>query len=97
MFLFQLDNRGNRLLVPEESAINTPAVGAAYVIKRYSAQATDEISFEVKYYFFLFLQDFHARFAAVMEESCNFVTIHFLNSPLPPPQKKLVSGHYAPM
>ncbi|KAG1706177.1 Rho GTPase-activating protein 32 [Nymphon striatum] len=44
---FELDNRGNRLLVPEESAINTPAVGAAYVIKRYFAQATDEISFEV--------------------------------------------------
>uniref|UniRef100_T1IL19 Rho-GAP domain-containing protein n=1 Tax=Strigamia maritima TaxID=126957 RepID=T1IL19_STRMM len=44
---FELDNRGNRLIVTDESAINTPAVAAAYVVKRYQAQASDEISFEV--------------------------------------------------
>ncbi|XP_067138233.1 uncharacterized protein [Centruroides vittatus] len=43
----ELDNRGNRLIVADEAAINTPAVAAAYVVKRYSAQANDEISFEV--------------------------------------------------
>ncbi|XP_067143802.1 uncharacterized protein [Centruroides vittatus] len=43
----ELDNRGNRLIVPDEAAINTPAVAAAYVVRRYTAQATDEISFEV--------------------------------------------------
>ncbi|XP_076322325.1 uncharacterized protein LOC143231655 isoform X3 [Tachypleus tridentatus] len=43
----QLDNRGNRLIVTDEAAINTPAIAAVYVIKRYTAQATDEISFEV--------------------------------------------------
>ncbi|XP_064470782.1 uncharacterized protein LOC135385411 isoform X2 [Ornithodoros turicata] len=43
----ELDNRGNRLLVTDESAINTPAVAAAYVTKSYQAQAPDEISFEV--------------------------------------------------
>ncbi|KAG8199000.1 hypothetical protein JTE90_001799 [Oedothorax gibbosus] len=44
---FELDNRGNRLIVTDEVAINTPAVAAAYVVVPYSAQATDEISFDV--------------------------------------------------
>ena len=43
---FELDNRGHRLIVTDDSDINTPAVAAAYVIKRYAAQASDEISFE---------------------------------------------------
>ncbi|GBM58957.1 Rho GTPase-activating protein 32 [Araneus ventricosus] len=43
----ELDNRGNRLIVTDEAAINTPAVAAAYVIKRYASQANDEISLEV--------------------------------------------------
>ncbi|XP_029842962.3 uncharacterized protein LOC8041089 isoform X1 [Ixodes scapularis] len=43
----ELDNRGNRLLVTDESAINTPAVAAAYVTRSYQAQAPDEISFQV--------------------------------------------------
>lgn len=36
-------------MLTEDSAINVPAVAAAHVIKRYTAQASDEISFEVKY------------------------------------------------
>ena len=44
----QVDNRGNRLIVTDDSDINTPAVAAAYAIKRYSKQAQDEISFEVR-------------------------------------------------
>ncbi|XP_063841860.1 GTPase-activating protein CdGAPr-like isoform X4 [Scylla paramamosain] len=43
----ELDNRGHRLIVTDDSDINTPAVAAAYVVKRYMAQASDEISFEV--------------------------------------------------
>jgi hypothetical protein len=43
-----MDNRGNRLMVTQESAINTPAIAAAHVIKRYNARAQDEISFEVR-------------------------------------------------
>ncbi|TSQ58031.1 Rho GTPase-activating protein 32 [Bagarius yarrelli] len=43
----EIDNKGNRLLVHDESSINVPAVAAAHVIKRYIAQAADEISFEV--------------------------------------------------
>ncbi|XP_028838990.1 rho GTPase-activating protein 32 isoform X3 [Denticeps clupeoides] len=43
----ELDNKGNRLLVHEESSINVPAIAAAHVIKRYIAQAADELSFEV--------------------------------------------------
>ena len=45
----ELDNRGRRLLVPDgdNCPINTPAVAAAYAVKRYTAQAGDEISFEV--------------------------------------------------
>jgi len=43
-----MDNRGNRLLVSNnDSAINVPAIGAAHAVKRYTAQATDELSFEV--------------------------------------------------
>ncbi|XP_040573239.2 uncharacterized protein [Lepeophtheirus salmonis] len=44
---FDLDNRGHRLLVSEDCAINTPAVAAAYAVTRYAKQASDEISFEV--------------------------------------------------
>ncbi|XP_041090816.1 rho GTPase-activating protein 32 isoform X2 [Polyodon spathula] len=43
----EIDNKGNHLLVHEESCINVPAIAAAHVIKRYSAQAADELSFEV--------------------------------------------------
>ncbi|XP_033620319.1 rho GTPase-activating protein 32 isoform X1 [Fukomys damarensis] len=43
----EIDNRGNHLLVREESSINTPAVGAAHVIKRYTARAPDELTLEV--------------------------------------------------
>ncbi|TRY78083.1 hypothetical protein TCAL_16720 [Tigriopus californicus] len=43
---FELDNRGHRLIVTDDGAINTPAVAAAYVVKRYTKQAPDEISFE---------------------------------------------------
>ncbi|XP_044740491.1 GTPase-activating protein CdGAPr isoform X2 [Chrysoperla carnea] len=46
---FQLDNRGHRLLVPNEESdsINTPAVAAAYSIKKYVSQARDELNLEV--------------------------------------------------
>lgn len=43
----EIDNKGNHLLVHEESSINVPAIAAAHVIKRYNAQASDELSFEV--------------------------------------------------
>lgn len=46
----QLDNKGRRLPVADSdtmTTINTPAVGAAYGIRRYVAQACDEISIEV--------------------------------------------------
>uniref|UniRef100_A0A8C4Y827 Rho GTPase activating protein 33 n=1 Tax=Gopherus evgoodei TaxID=1825980 RepID=A0A8C4Y827_9SAUR len=43
----EIDNHGNRLLVNEEASINVPAIAAAHVIKRYAAQAPDELSFEV--------------------------------------------------
>ncbi|XP_068186830.1 rho GTPase-activating protein 32 isoform X3 [Antennarius striatus] len=43
----EVDNKGNHLLVHEESSINVPAIAAAHVIKRYNAQASDELSFEV--------------------------------------------------
>ncbi|XP_030069238.1 rho GTPase-activating protein 33 [Microcaecilia unicolor] len=42
-----IDNHGNRLLVNEEASINVPAIAAAQVIKRYTSQACDELSFEV--------------------------------------------------
>ena len=44
----QVDNRGNRLIITDDSDINTPAVAAAYAVKRYAKQAQDEISFEVR-------------------------------------------------
>lgn len=31
----------------EEASINVPAIAAAHVTKRYTAQATDELTFEV--------------------------------------------------
>eukprot|EP00794_Sanderia_malayensis_P011263 gene11263-12443_t len=45
----ELDNHGNHLVVMEadDHAINVPAVAAAHVIKRYVAQAPDEITLEV--------------------------------------------------
>ncbi|XP_038239145.2 rho GTPase-activating protein 33 [Dermochelys coriacea] len=43
----EIDNHGNRLLVNEEASINVPAIAAAHVIKRYTAQTPDELSFEV--------------------------------------------------
>eukprot|EP00069_Balaena_mysticetus_P012000 bmy_07368T0 len=43
----EIDNKGNHLLVHEESSINTPAVGAAHVVKRYTARAPDELTLEV--------------------------------------------------
>uniref|UniRef100_A0A8C3RXZ2 Rho GTPase activating protein 32 n=1 Tax=Chelydra serpentina TaxID=8475 RepID=A0A8C3RXZ2_CHESE len=39
----EIDNKGNHLLVHEESSINVPAIAAAHVIKRYIAQAADEL------------------------------------------------------
>ena len=43
-----MDNRGNRLLaVDDSSAINTPAVSAAHVVKRHVAQASDELTLNV--------------------------------------------------
>lgn len=48
-FVFQIDNKGNHLLVSEEASINVPAIAAAHVTKRYTAQATDELTFEVTY------------------------------------------------
>ena len=49
---FQIDNRGNHLVAVDDSGINTPAIAAAHVVKRYTAQAADEISLEVSYYLF---------------------------------------------
>lgn len=46
----QLDNKGRRLPVADRDTmrtINTPAVGAAYGVRRYLAQACDEICIEV--------------------------------------------------
>ena len=43
-----MDNRGNRIIVSDtDSAINTPAVGAAHVVSSYAANAPDELSLEV--------------------------------------------------
>ncbi|GAB0095273.1 GTPase-activating protein CdGAPr [Sergentomyia squamirostris] len=47
---FQLDNKGRRLPVADtdmRNSINTPAVGAAYGVRKYVSQACDEISIEV--------------------------------------------------
>lgn len=35
----------------EEASINVPAIAAAHVTKRYTAQATDELTFEVNHYY----------------------------------------------
>ncbi|XP_021254385.1 GTPase-activating protein CdGAPr-like isoform X2 [Numida meleagris] len=43
----QTANKGKPLVVDDESAINIPALAAAHVIKGYTAQAPDELSFEV--------------------------------------------------
>ncbi|EDX05560.1 GD21733 [Drosophila simulans] len=46
----QLDNKGRRLPLADgetQRTINTPAVGAAYGVRRYQAQAPDEINIEV--------------------------------------------------
>ncbi|XP_076591510.1 rho GTPase-activating protein 32 isoform X2 [Chaetodon auriga] len=43
----EIDNKGNHLLVSEEASINVPAIAAAHVTKRYTAQAADELTFEV--------------------------------------------------
>ncbi|KAL0984977.1 hypothetical protein UPYG_G00151340 [Umbra pygmaea] len=43
----EIDNRGNRFLLKEEASLNVPAIAAAQVTKRYTAQASDEISIEV--------------------------------------------------
>ncbi|XP_053409299.1 serine/arginine repetitive matrix protein 2-like isoform X3 [Mercenaria mercenaria] len=43
----EIDNRGNRILAVDDSGINTPAIAAAHAVKRYTAQAADEISLEV--------------------------------------------------
>lgn len=47
---FQLDNKGRALPLADMDtmkSINTPAVGAAYGIRKYTAQAVDEISIDV--------------------------------------------------
>ncbi|KAH9407785.1 Rho GTPase-activating protein 32 [Tyrophagus putrescentiae] len=44
---FEIDNRGNRL-INEESDINTPAIGAAFVIKKHNKNEVEtEISLEI--------------------------------------------------
>ncbi|OQV23783.1 Rho GTPase-activating protein 32 [Hypsibius exemplaris] len=43
----ELDNRGYRLVASDDSAINTPAVAACKVVKRYVQQASDELNLEV--------------------------------------------------
>ncbi|XP_052543869.1 rho GTPase-activating protein 32-like isoform X2 [Tympanuchus pallidicinctus] len=43
----ETENNGKPLLVREESSLNIPAIGAAHVLKRYVAQAPDELSLEV--------------------------------------------------
>ena len=55
----EVDNRGRRLYPPPPSddadaEINTPAVAAAYAVRRYAAVASDEISFEVRHFISLF-------------------------------------------
>lgn len=50
-FFSQLDNHGNHMLLTDESPINVPGIAAAHVIKRYTAQAADEISLEVRLYY----------------------------------------------
>ena len=48
VLVLQMDNRGNRIIVSDtDSAINTPAIGAAHVVNSYAAKAPDELSLEV--------------------------------------------------
>lgn len=58
IFCLQIDNKGNHLLVSEEASINVPAIAAAHVTKRYTAQATDELTFEVNSYFWCHHNDY---------------------------------------
>jgi len=44
-----LDNRGRHIVSSDDSDINTPAVAAACAVRKYLAQAADEIAFEVIY------------------------------------------------
>ncbi len=44
---FQIDNRGRHIISADDSALNTPAVGAGLAIRTYVAQAPDELSFKV--------------------------------------------------
>ncbi|KAI4893824.1 hypothetical protein NFI96_018840, partial [Prochilodus magdalenae] len=43
----EIDSDGNQFLPKDEASLNVPAIAAAHVIKRYTAQASDEISIEV--------------------------------------------------
>ncbi|KAI4884555.1 hypothetical protein NFI96_032237 [Prochilodus magdalenae] len=43
----QIDSDGNQFLPKDQGSLNVPAIAAAHVIKRYTAQASDEISIEV--------------------------------------------------
>lgn len=40
----ELDNHGNHMLLTDESPINVPGIAAAHVIKRYTAQAAENLS-----------------------------------------------------
>ena len=55
MYFKQMDNRGNRLIVSDnDSAVNVPAVGAAYVKTAYVAKAPDELTLKVSRNSFFF-------------------------------------------
>ena len=43
-----MDNRGHRLVAPDDSAMNVPAIGAAHVVKRHAPQAPDKLQLEVR-------------------------------------------------
>ncbi|KAI4901957.1 hypothetical protein NFI96_029209, partial [Prochilodus magdalenae] len=43
----QIDSDGNQFLPKDQGSLNVPAIAAAHVIKRYTAQASDEVSIEV--------------------------------------------------
>ena len=51
----ELDPKGHRLLVADDSAINTPAIAAAIVVTPHSAQAHDELSLQVPVLYLLTL------------------------------------------
>lgn len=42
-----MDNRGNHLVAARNADINTPAIGAAHVVRDYTAQASDELCMKV--------------------------------------------------